>query len=74
MATSLVLSVAILAVAVLVPKLNTFCFNYIVLQVHSKGKTEMRSITVIILHAFTAQVAAKDLANQGICDEDLKAL
>ena len=34
----------------------------------------MRSITVIILHAFTAQVAAKDLANQGISKEDLKAL
>ena len=73
-ATNLVLSIAILALAVLVQKLNTLCFSYTVLQVHSKGKTEMRSITVIILHAFIAQVAAKDLANQGISDEDLKAL
>ena len=73
-ATNLVLSVAILALAVLVQKLSTFCYNFAVLQVHSKGKTEMRSITVIFLHAFIAQVAAKDLANQGISDEDLKAL
>ena len=34
----------------------------------------MRSITLIILHGFIAQVAAKDLANKGISDEDLKAL
>ena len=73
-ATNLVLSVAILALAVLVQKLSTFCYNYAVLQVHGKGKTEMRSISAIILHAFIAQVAAKDLANQGISDEDLKAL
>jgi len=58
----------------LVQKLSTFRFNNIVLQVHSKGKTKMRSITLIILHGFIAQVAAKDVANQGISDEDLKAL
>merc|ERR1719316_385660 len=32
----------------------------------------MRSITVIILHAFIAQVHAKDLATKDISDEDLK--
>ena len=73
-ATNLVLSVAILVLGVLVQKLSTLRFNNTVLPVQSKGKTEMRSITVIILHAFIAQVAAKDLANQGIRDEDLKAL
>merc|ERR1712159_633050 len=36
----------------------------------SKGKTKMRSITLIILHGFIAQVAA----NQDISDDDLKAL
>ena len=70
----MVLFVAILPQGVLVQKLSTFCLNNIVLPVHRKGKTEMRSITVIFLHAFIAQVAAKDLANQGISDEDWKAL
>ena len=80
-ATNLVLSIAILALAVLVQKLNTLCFNHTVLQVHSKGKTvmrRMRSITVIILLALVmlahASLPAAALIGQITESATIKAL